>query len=128
MVPAIAGLPGVLDAVQRRFAGQRRRAFILTVRQSRYPKPSCPSGVKFVYLAVGSQTRRDRGSRGATTPPTACANTARKEANLGYWPKMSPLSFSYSGVSAVTRGVSTSRMNVCFDSPERVSFNWLLAA
>ena len=27
MVPAIAGVPGVLDAVQRRFAGQRRRAF-----------------------------------------------------------------------------------------------------
>ena len=26
MVPAIAGVPGVLDAVQRRFAGQRRRA------------------------------------------------------------------------------------------------------
>ena len=42
--------------------------------------------------------------------------------------KMSLFSFRYSGVSAVTRGASTSRMNACFDSPARDSFNWALAA
>ena len=62
---------------QRKFHGLRVKGGIQgvelvgpTVRQSRYPKPSCPSGVKFAYLAVDSQARHDRGSRGATTPPT----------------------------------------------------------
>ena len=45
-----------------------------------------------------------------------------------HWPKMSPLSFSYSGVPALTRGASKSRMNACFVSPARGSCNSALAA
>ena len=70
---------------QRKFHGLRVKGGIQgvelvgpTVRQSRYLRPSCPSGVKFAYLAVDSQARHDRGSRDARTPSTACANTARK--------------------------------------------------
>ena len=45
------------------------------------------------------------------------------EDRLNYWSKMSPFGFMYSGVFAVTRGASTSRMNACVVSPGRDSCN-----
>ena len=52
---------------------------------------------------------------------------AQDGTGLIYRSKMSLFSFVYSGVFAVTRGASTSRMNVCAVSPGRGSCNLALA-
>ena len=67
--------------------------------------------------------------QGNLDPDTRAETVLRAwTADEAYWPKMSSLSLWYSGVSAVTRGASTSRMKACLDSSARGSSNWTFAA
>ena len=85
-------------------------------RPKRYGRFAASYGSRSVGCPAAFRGRRLPSYR-------VCAQT-----NAAWSPKMLFRSVWYSGVSSVTSGASTSRINTCFVPPDRGSRNALLAA